>query len=144
MPLEKSNYNPPISISDFLSDPVILDYVSADAAKRLDLILRRNDSDKSSHYNYHLVYQLLLDSFIANNDTVALFEIGIRTNNLDIVSNTGWAGRPGASLKSFRAYNCSTNVTGADIKSRILFSENQIKTLFVDQFQSESARNFLD
>lgn len=143
LPLEARIYKPPISIVDFLGDLVVRDYVSADAVNRLDALLKKNGSDKSSQHNYQLVYQPILDFLLANNETVALTEIGIGTNNLDVVSNMGWAGVPGASLRSFRDYNPLINVIGADIDSGTLFTEDRIKTRVVDQLASETIRDLI-
>lgn len=63
----------------------------------------------------------------------SVLEIGIGTNNSDIVSNMGAEGIPGASLKSFRDYCPNAQIYGGDIDSRILFTDKQITTFQVDQ-----------
>jgi hypothetical protein len=87
-------------------------------------------SDKASPNNYDLVYQGILNSI---NKPTKIFEIGLGTNNVDIVSTMGKKGKPGASLRAFRDYVNSALIYGADFDKRILFNENRIKTFFVDQ-----------
>jgi len=62
-----------------------------------------------------------------------IFEIGLGTNNSDVVSTMGSNGRPGASLKAFKEYLPHANIYGGDYDKRILFNEKRIKTFFIDQ-----------
>jgi SAM-dependent methyltransferase len=62
-----------------------------------------------------------------------MLEIGLGTNNTDVVSNMGQMGRPGASLRAFRDFLPNAEIYGADIDKRILFKEERISTFFVDQ-----------
>ena len=71
-----------------------------------------------------LKYPLKIDSVL---------EIGIGTNNADIVSNMGADGVPGASLRAFRDFLPNSQIYGGDIDSRILFTDNRILTFQVDQ-----------
>ncbi len=50
----------------------------------------------------------------------------------------GAAGHPGASLRAFRDFLPKANIYGAAIDRRILFSEERIKTYFVDQLDDAS------
>lgn len=86
-------------------------------------------SDKTTH-NYYLVYSQILGSV---NNITGLLEIGMGTNNTNIVSNMGNAGMPGASLRAFRDCLPNAMIYGADIDKGILFEEDRIKTYFVDQ-----------
>lgn len=67
-----------------------------------------------------------------------ILEIGIGTNNTDIISNMGKEGTQGASLRAFRDYFKSANIFGADFDKRILFKEKSISTMYVDQTDPES------
>jgi hypothetical protein len=69
---------------------------------------------------------------------MALLEVGIGTNNLDVLSNMGIDGKPGASLRAFRDFLPRAQVYGADVDRRILFSEERISTFFVDQTDPKS------
>lgn len=62
-----------------------------------------------------------------------VFECGLGTNNTSIPSNMGPRGRPGASLRVWRDYFPNAMVYGADIDRDVLFSEDRIKTYFIDQ-----------
>jgi hypothetical protein len=62
-----------------------------------------------------------------------ILEIGMGTNNVDIPSNMGKNGKPGASLRAFRDWAPNSSIIGADIDRCILFSEERISTFFVDQ-----------
>jgi hypothetical protein len=87
-------------------------------------------SDKSNQHNYHYVYGVLLsDSSCISN----IFEIGLGTNNEDVLSNMGAHGKPGASLRAFRDHCPNAMIYGADVDRRILFSDYNITTFYVDQ-----------
>ncbi len=87
-------------------------------------------SDKASVHNYHLVYSYILSDRAA---VTGLLEIGIGSNNTDIVSNMSRAGKPGASLRAFRDFLPNAMIYGADFDDKILFQEEHIRTFFVDQ-----------
>lgn len=87
-------------------------------------------SDKANVHNYHYVYGKILAD---NNKIEKVFEIGLGTNNVDVVSNMGSHGKPGASLRAFRDFLPHAKIYGADVDSRILFSEDRIETFYVDQ-----------
>jgi hypothetical protein len=88
-------------------------------------------SDKASTHNYYLVYGNILSKFIGKE--ISLLEIGLGTNNTDVVSNMGIWGKPGASLRAFRDFLVNANIYGADIDERVLFNERQIQTFYTDQ-----------
>jgi hypothetical protein len=50
----------------------------------------------------------------------------------------GANGSPGASLRAFRDYCPNAEVYGADFDQRVLFSEERIRTFFVDQTEPET------
>lgn len=100
------------------------------AADQLKSLFRHYGSDKSSLHNYHFLYGPIL----AERDSVTgLLEIGLGTNNADVVSNMGAGGSPGASLRAFREFLPRAAIYGADVDRRILFNEDRIETFFVDQ-----------
>jgi hypothetical protein len=101
-------------------------------------IFKEHKSDKSFPiHRYDLVYQPIFDSVDIEADCNIL-EIGIGTNNTDIVSHMGKAGIPGASLFAYRDFFTNANIFGADIDKRILFESDRIKTTYVDQLNIES------
>ncbi|MDD4915739.1 MAG: hypothetical protein PHW13_11965 [Methylococcales bacterium] len=101
-----------------------------DSVNELKSHLDMYGSDKANSHNYHHVYGTILSD---RNAITGLLEIGMGTNNPDVVSNMGAYGKPGASLRAFRDFLPNARVFGADIDSRILFSEDRIETFFVDQ-----------
>ena len=96
----------------------------------LKLLFAKFGSDKSTGHNYHRLYGEILKN---KDDISYVLEIGLGTNNLDVVSNMGTRGVPGASLRAFREYLPNATIFGADIDKRILFQEDRIQTYFVDQ-----------
>ena len=73
-----------------------------------------------------------------------ILEIGLGTNNTDLVSSMGKEGKPGASLRAFRDFCTNAEVIGADIDNRILFKEDRIKTFYVDQTSNSSLNDLKD
>ena len=104
------------------------------AAAQIKELLDRYGSDKAIQ-DYHNLYGPILKDREAIR---GVLEIGIGTNNTDVVSNMGTNGKPGASLRAFRDYLSNAQVYGADIDKRILFEESRIKTFFVDQRNPDS------
>lgn len=99
-------------------------------AATLKKLFDEHGSDKAGVHDYHLVY----GSRLRDPESVtAILEIGLGTNNKDVVSHMGRDGRPGASLRAFRDFCPNASIFGADVDRRILFEEDRIKTFFVDQ-----------
>jgi hypothetical protein len=92
-------------------------------------------SDKASFHEYHFIYAFILRH---PESVTAVLEIGLGTNNKDVVSHMGREGRPGASLRAFRDFLPKANIYGADVDSRILFEDDRIETFFVDQTDLKS------
>jgi hypothetical protein len=120
------------AVSDrVLISPIPIKSATDPATLELAALLDRYGSDKSARHQYHLLYARLLSP--KRNEKLRLLEIGLGTNQPDVVSTMGAAGRPGASLRAFRDFLPNAEIFGADIDKRILFSEDRIKTFFVDQ-----------
>lgn len=100
------------------------------AAEQLKDLFNHHGSDKSQRHDYHHVYGRILS---VPNQVKTILEIGLGTNNIDVVSNMGETGKPGASLRAFRDFAPQAKVFGADIDKRILFEEDRIQTFWVDQ-----------
>ena len=67
-----------------------------------------------------------------------VFECGIGTNQPDLASSMGVKGKPGASLRAWQEYFPNATIIGVDIDTSILFTEERIKTLYVDQTKPDS------
>jgi hypothetical protein len=111
-----------------------------DNSKLLGRILEHNKSDKSTYHNYHIIYSYIFNKLGVTNN-INVLEIGLGTNNPNLVSTMGSFGRPGASLYGFREYLPNANIYGGDIDNDILFESDRIKTEFVDQLDSNTFKN---
>lgn len=92
-------------------------------------------SDKSTHHDYHRLYNYLLEE---PEKILKVFEIGLGTYDTSVVSNMGKNGKPGASLRAFRDYLPNAEVIGADVDKNILFKEHRIMTHYIDQRRQET------
>ena len=111
------------------------------ASEQLKRLFDDNGSDKGTYHNYHPLYAHVLgDKSLVG----SLLEIGLGTNNKDVVSNMGASGKPGASLRAFRDYLPNANIYGADIDQRILLSDTRIETFYVDQTDKSSLESLGD
>jgi hypothetical protein len=88
-------------------------------------------SDKGCWHNYSTFYDFIFSE--NREEKLNVFELGLGTNNVDIPSNMGEEGIPGASLKAWRDYFTNSMIYGADIDREILFDEERIKTFYIDQ-----------
>lgn len=129
--------NRPVKLLDIKQFPKSFEDTLAVAD--LKILFDKYGSDKANHHNYHFVYGPILK----NRDSVtAVFEVGLGTNNTDVVANMGSHGKPGASLRAFRDFLPKARIFGADIDRRILFSDERIKTFYVDQTDIVSFTGF--
>lgn len=108
-----------------------------DNSKILGDILAKNKSDKSTTHRYYILYSYILNKLDIEKELNTL-EIGLGTNNPNLISTMGLNGRPGASLYSFKEHLSNSNIYGCDIDKDILFQEDRIKTCYVDQLDSDS------
>jgi hypothetical protein len=94
-------------------------------------------SDKSSAHDYHLVYGEIIQA-LGHDNPLHILEIGIGSNDPLVPSNMGQKGRPGASLRAFKAILPQALIFGADVDAKTMFSESRIQTALVDQMDIES------
>jgi len=99
-------------------------------------------STRPSHHNYTRLYHSLFNSHI--NSGMRIFELGIGTNNVNLPSNMGKNGRPGASLRAWSEYFPNSQIFGADIDRDILFQESRIKTFYCNQLDKLSIKEMWD
>jgi SAM-dependent methyltransferase len=108
-------------------------------------IMGRNKSDKGNSdiikcwHNYTTFYYSIFKDLSSEN--LRIFELGIGTNNINLPSNMGINGRPGASLYGWSEFFPNSNIFGADIDTNILFNTDKINTFFCDQTNPEIIKN---
>lgn len=106
-------------------------------------IMNKHGSDKGNGWhNYTIIYNHIFKS--KRNDNINLFEVGLGTNNLDVPSNMGPNGKPGASVYGWREYFPNANIIGADIDKRILFNSERIKTYYTNQLKADDIKAMWD
>ncbi len=98
--------------------------------KLLGDLFRSFGSDKSTLHDYHTLYANLFDDRFA---VKAVLEIGLGSNNSKVLSNMGRKGTPGASVRAFSSFFPNSTTIGLDYDRSILFSNDRIKTYFVNQ-----------
>ena len=104
------------------------------SSHELGRLLKMNGSDKTRH-QYHWLY----GSVLADREKIEkILEIGLGTNNVDVMSHMEKTGKPGASLLAFRSFCPGAQIFGADIDARVLFQDERITTLQVDQTNQDS------
>lgn len=104
-------------------------------------IMGRYNSDKGheniigSWHNYTTFYYSIFNEI--SEKPLRIFELGLGTNNLDLPSNMGPSGKPGASLYGWREFFPNSEIFGADIDKDILFNADRITTFYCDQTKPE-------
>lgn len=129
--IENSEYNPNICDINL--------YDNTD--EKLKYLFTKYGSDKGEGL-YWTVYTNYMKNLKEQN--IKLLEIGIGTNNPNLVSTMGNSGKykSGGSLRAFSEYLENSEVFGADIDKNILFNENRIKTYYIDQLDISTYTNF--
>ncbi|MEN0006382.1 MAG: hypothetical protein AAF798_19675 [Bacteroidota bacterium] len=107
-------------------------------AERLKERFKFYRTDKAQH-GYHLIYGELFAK-IDSTAKVNILEIGLGTNNKQLISHMPSYTNPGASLRAMRDILPAAQIFGADIDKDILFTEERIQTAWVDQMNPESFR----
>ena len=100
-------------------------------------VMTKWGSDKGLH-TYTTLYSALFRD--RRDQPVRVLELGLGTNNLNVLSNMGVFGAPGASLRGWRELFPHALVYGADVDRGILFEEDRIKTFYCDQLDRSSIR----
>lgn len=109
--------------------------------KKLGNLFNHYGSDKSDKNDYQNLY----GEIIGEPDSVKkIFEIGLETNNVDILSTMSRNGKPGASLRAFRDVCNYAEIIGVDFDKRILFNEDRINCFFIDQTDLNTFDNLAD
>jgi hypothetical protein len=90
-----------------------------------------NEDLSISPHNYTTLYYKLFNDIRYKN--LRIFELGLGTNNVNLPSNMGPDGKPGASLKGWADFFPNSSIFGADIDRDILFNTERIKTYYCNQ-----------
>jgi hypothetical protein len=115
-----------------------LQSVNVLAPTKVCRVMTKYGSDKGRQHNYTTVYSALFEERC--DQPLRIFELGLGSNTLDVPSNMGMFGVPGASLRGWRELFPRALVYGADVDRRILFQEDRIKTFYCDQVDRSSIR----
>ena len=117
--------------------------IAADALSPLCQDMLSNDCNKPSAHNYTQLYHRLLAPF--RDKKLDLIEIGIGTPNQDVPSSMAVNYPFGASLRGWRTYftDLAMTINGGDVDPRVLFSEERIKTHYVNQLNPSSIVDFM-
>ncbi len=113
------------------------DYKDPATSELLKLIFKGNGTDKWNVHDYYNIYSYIFEK-LGRKSQKKLLEIGIGTNDPDICSTMGPDYKPGGSLRSYAQFLPFWKIYGADIDEKILFTEDRIKTSFVDQLRLET------
>ena len=106
------------------------------APTKMCRVMTKYGSDKGRSHRYTTVYSALFKKSYGK--PLRILELGLGSNNLDVPSNMGVFGAPGASLRGWRELLPHAQVYGADIDRRILFQEDRIKTFHCNQLDRSS------
>jgi hypothetical protein len=102
-------------------------------------VMTWHGSDKGrGWHNYTTIYSELFGN--RRDEPLLILELGLGTNNPNLVSSMGVNGRPGASLRGWRDLFPRALVYGADIDRDILFEDDRIKTFYCDQLDRAAIR----
>jgi hypothetical protein len=103
-------------------------------------LMEKSGSDKGwataeNRHNYTRYYSAIFAR--VRDDRLRIFEMGIGSIDLTVPFNMGPNGKPGASLRGWKAYFPKAMVFGADIDKQSLFREDRIETFFCDMTRPE-------
>ncbi len=126
-----------VSLNEF-QELSIFETLSINKESKIGPLFEKYGSDKTREKHDKVYENILCELLEKSNHVIQIFEIGLGTNNIDIPSNMGIHGNPGASLRAFRDYSERIIVVGADVDTRVLFQEERISTYHVDQLDFES------
>lgn len=108
--------------------------VNSSSNSKLTELMNFYGSDKGGRNNHHNYSEYYSELFFNERKNIKNFlEIGLGTNDVNMLSNMGEKGIPLASLKAWRDYFENAIIYGADIDKKILKNHERIKTYFVDQ-----------
>ncbi len=126
-------------------------YYKKNSANQISVLCDIHGSDKGEaealiqpypwpSHTYSDYYEMI---FVGRRDKITkVAEIGIGTNNPNLVSSMQTQGKPGASLRVWRDYFPNADIFGGDIDVNILFKESRISTFYINQLDPNSIEQF--
>lgn len=111
-------------------------------AQRIGGLFAAKGSDKSTVHNYHFLYGAILAFLSSSCAPLKILEIGLGTSNINVASNMGSNGVPGASLRAFKAYSQDFIIHGADIDTEIGITDFTV--FYIDQTNPSSFKAISD
>lgn len=133
-----------VKVDQFLEEAGLLEDSSYELAESLRLLFDTNGSDKGTFHGYYKFYQPIISQQIRTKKNCVIFEVGIGSNNIDVQSNMGLEGTPGASARAFRNFSPNCRLIIGDIDKRILFEEERISSYYVDQLNIQTLNSFFN
>lgn len=97
-------------------------------------LFNRNGSDKGNTRDYHIIYAKIFEK-LGKTSALNILEIGLGSQNVNIPSRMSGRFTVGGSLRAYKEFFPNANIFGAGIDKEILFSEDRIKTSYVDQLE---------
>lgn len=114
-------------------------------SEKLKELFNRHGSDKSCKHDYHLVYGEIFEKLDIT-ASLNILEIGLGSQNPLIPSRMSRNFSIGSSIRAYKEFFPNAQIFGADIDKDTLFTEDRIKTSYVDQLNSttfeEMHKNF--
>ena len=131
--LSGQRFQETIPLEAFSKDQKTLQYSS-----KIYSCLKEFGSDKIN-YGYHLIYAHILN-LISNKPSI--LEIGLGSNDPNIISNMAQNYIPGASIKAFRKLFPNSIIDGADIDQTISIENSRV--FHVDQTKPETFKSIIN
>lgn len=104
-------------------------------------IMKSEGSDKAIYHNYTILYDAFFGSL--RNKGITFAEVGLGTNNQDVVSHMRADYPVGASLSGWvRYFGPFAKIVGGDIDERILFEREGMVTDYIDQLDPDAINGF--
>lgn len=104
-------------------------------------IMKDEGSDKAIYHNYTILYHALMEGL--RGQEITFVEVGLGTNNQDVVSHMRADYPVGASLAGWRRYfGPKSRIFGGDIDERILFEREGLVTHYIDQLDPDAIVRF--
>ena len=127
-----------------MKESKLSEFANSEFVESLNILFDKHGSDKGSYHGYTNVYQAIISQQLSTKKDCVIFEIVIGSNNIDVQSNMGIHGIPGASARAFRDFSSKIKLIIGDVDKRILFEEERINSYYVDQLKTETLKDFFN